>query len=122
LIAATLFHRWVFHQQDETRSLSTAFEAKVSNISVLGTTSGEARNCTPCPAGYRSTSGNTDCTICPNGTASSPGSEKCNPCKGETFATKVTLTHKSQCLRRKLFNPLRWLHTVCHQFQQRKYT
>jgi len=90
-LLAPFFHRWVFHQEDDSRTLSTAFEAKLFNISVLGVTSGEAQNCTACPAGYNSTADNTDCTICPNGTASSPGSEKCTPCPDGYFASQVQL-------------------------------
>lgn len=80
--------RWVFIQQDETRMLSTAFEGKLYNISVLGVQNGTARNCTTCPAGYHSTLGNTDCTICRNGTSASPGAEKCIPCKEGTYAAE----------------------------------
>ena len=86
---ASFFLSWVFHQEDDTRTLSTSFQAKVAGISILGTKDGEARNCTPCPAGYHSISGNTDCTICPNGTASPPGSKTCNPCKENSFAAQV---------------------------------
>ena len=89
LLLALFLRRWVFHQEDDSRALSTAFEARVFNISVLGVTSGEAKNCTACPAGYYSIDGNTDCAICPNGTASSSGSEKCMPCKDGYFAAKV---------------------------------
>jgi len=91
LIVSPFFHRWVFHQEDESRTLSTAFEAKLFNISVLGVTSGEAQNCTACPAGYYSIAANTDCRICPNGTASSSGSEKCMPCQDGYFAFQVHL-------------------------------
>ncbi|KAK2552323.1 Endosome/lysosome-associated apoptosis and autophagy regulator family member 2 [Acropora cervicornis] len=81
--------RWIFHQQDETLGLSTAFEGKVYNISIVGTKEGSALNCTPCPAGYHSSANNTDCAICPNGTASKKGSEKCTPCDGNSFAAKM---------------------------------
>ena len=80
-------YRWTFYQLDDT--FSSAFEAKVSNISILGAKSGAARNCTACPPGYHSTPDNTDCKICPNGTSSSAGSHKCTPCQGQTFAAQV---------------------------------
>ena len=83
----TFGHRWTFYQLDD--SFSSAFEAKVSNISILGTKSGAARNCTACPPGYHSTTDNTDCKICPNGTSSLAGSDKCAPCQGQTFAAQV---------------------------------
>ena len=80
-------YRWTFYQLDDT--FSSAFEAKVSNISILGAKSGAARNCTACPTGYHSTPDNTDCKICPNGTSSLAGSYKCAPCQGQTFAAQV---------------------------------
>ena len=80
-------YRWTFYQLDDT--FSSAFEAKVSNISILGAKSGAARNCTACPPGYHSTTDNTDCKICPNGTSSLAGSHKCDPCQGQTFAAQV---------------------------------
>lgn len=87
--------RWVFIQQDETRMLSTAFEGKLYNISVLGVQNGTAKNCTACPAGYHSNLGNTDCTICPNGTSSPAGAKSCISCKEGTFAAAKG---SSQCL------------------------
>ena len=80
-------YRWTFYQLDDT--FSSAFEAKVSNISILGAKSGAARNCTACPPGYHSTADNTDCKICPNGTRSLAGSDKCDPCQRQTFAAQV---------------------------------
>ncbi|XP_068687640.1 endosome/lysosome-associated apoptosis and autophagy regulator family member 2-like isoform X1 [Montipora foliosa] len=88
--------RWIFHQQDETRTMSTAFQGKIFNISILGTKDGLPNNCIPCPGGYRSILGNTeDCEICPNGTASEEGSTQCTPCEGDTFAAK---TGSKECL------------------------
>ena len=70
--------------------LSTAFEGKLYNISVLGVQNGTAKNCTACPAGYHSNLGNTDCTICPNGTSSPSGAKSCISCKEGTFAAAVS--------------------------------
>ena len=104
---ALFYHRWVFHQEDDSRAFSTAFEGKLFNISVLGVPSGEAQNCTACPAGYRSISENTDCSICPNGTASSAGSEECKACDEGYFAAKVQFVLKGvsiKCVHRSCKN------------------
>ena len=71
--------------------MSTAFQGKIFNISILGTKDGVANNCIPCPGGYRSILGNKDCAICPNGTASKQGSTQCIPCEGNKFAAKVCI-------------------------------
>ena len=85
----------MFRQQDETLGLSSAFEGKVYNISIVGTKEGSALNCILCPAGYYSRADNTDCAICPNGTASKQGSVKCTPCEGNSFAAKVCMSFLS---------------------------
>ncbi|KAK3697538.1 hypothetical protein QZH41_019779, partial [Actinostola sp. cb2023] len=78
--------RWIFNQQDELKSVSAAFEAKVFNISIVGVRGGSAISCTPCGPGYYSVFGNTDCSICPKGKYSQRGSDRCIECKKGTFA------------------------------------
>lgn len=72
------------------------FEAKVSLISIVGVDVGSAKNCTPCPPGYRSSDGATQCTACLPGQYSSGNAASCSPCEGNTYTNKVGLL--PQCL------------------------
>jgi hypothetical protein len=54
-------------------------------------------NCTLCPKGSYSNSGASNCTLCPKGSYSNTGAANCTLCSAGTFASKTGSTSCQQC-------------------------